>query len=240
MTYIVKLLKHNQKVSLHLFILIKPTDDLGWLRHSVITVEHTHTCTHAHFMTLCPGLPRWAGTRKVKPIWILLKQETVSASCISWAICKSAHCCRQITTTAPNHSSFYRLDALPAIQPTPLPLPLTVCCFSKIQIGFTFLVPAHPGSPGKRAVKRVCVCVCVYLVPFSRYSRLLVKSRWFWPTPPAFGTLAGGNPVAFRRDLWHQKTRVPGLSCGVVCVTLCLAVLAELRLVTDGQTQAHG
>jgi len=39
-------------------------------------------------------------------------------------------------------------------------LPLTVSCFSKIQIGFNFLVPAHPGSPGKRAVKRVCVCVC--------------------------------------------------------------------------------
>ena len=37
-------------------------------------------------------------------------------------------------------------------------LPLTVSCFSKIQIGFTFLVPAHPGSPGKKAVKRVCVC----------------------------------------------------------------------------------
>ena len=37
-------------------------------------------------------------------------------------------------------------------------LPLTVSCFSKIQIGFTFLVPAHPGSPGQRAVKRVCVC----------------------------------------------------------------------------------
>jgi len=41
-----------------------------------------------------------------------------------------------------------------------MPLPLTVACFSKIQIGFTFLVLAHPGSPGKRAVKRVCVCVC--------------------------------------------------------------------------------
>ena len=40
-------------------------------------------------------------------------------------------------------------------------LPLTVSCFSKIQIGFTFLVLAHPGNPGKRAVKRVCVCVCV-------------------------------------------------------------------------------
>ena len=40
------------------------------------------------------------------------------------------------------------------------PLPLTVSCFSTIQIGFTFLVPAHPGSPGHRAVKRVCVwCV---------------------------------------------------------------------------------
>ena len=45
-----------------------------------------------------------------------------------------------------------------------MPLPLTVSCFSKIQIGFTFLVPAHPGSPGKRAVKRVCVCVCVWML----------------------------------------------------------------------------
>jgi len=36
-------------------------------------------------------------------------------------------------------------------------LPLTVSCFSKTQIGFTFLVLAHLGSPGKRAVKQVCV-----------------------------------------------------------------------------------
>ena len=43
-----------------------------------------------------------------------------------------------------------------------MPLPLTFSCFSKIQIGFTFLVPADLGSPGKRAVKRVCVCVCVH------------------------------------------------------------------------------
>jgi len=40
-----------------------------------------------------------------------------------------------------------------------MPLPLTVSCFSKIQIGRTFLALAHPGSSGKRAVKRVCVCV---------------------------------------------------------------------------------
>jgi len=45
-----------------------------------------------------------------------------------------------------------------------MPLPLTVSCSSKIQIGFTFLVPAHLGSPGKRAVKWVCVCVCVCVV----------------------------------------------------------------------------
>jgi len=42
-----------------------------------------------------------------------------------------------------------------------MPLPLTISCFSKTQIGFTFLVPAQLGSPEKRAVKRVCVCVCV-------------------------------------------------------------------------------
>jgi len=44
-----------------------------------------------------------------------------------------------------------------------MPLPLTVSCFSKIQIDFTFLVLAHLGSPRKRAVICVCVCVLVYL-----------------------------------------------------------------------------
>jgi len=43
-----------------------------------------------------------------------------------------------------------------------MPLPLTVSCFTKIQIGFTFLVPAHLGSPGKGPLNGcVCVCVCV-------------------------------------------------------------------------------
>jgi len=50
------------------------------------------------------------------------------------------------------------------------------------------------------------------------------------------------TPVEFCGDLWRQKTRVPEYS--VVCVILCLAVLVELRLVMDGQTdrrtQAHG
>ena len=48
----------------------------------------THPFTHTRLTALFPGLPRWADTRKVQPVWILLKQETVSS--ISWAICKSA------------------------------------------------------------------------------------------------------------------------------------------------------
>jgi len=47
------------------------------------------------------------------------------------------------------------------IWPNLMPLPLAIACFIKIQIGFTFLVLAHPGSPRQRAVKRVCVCVSV-------------------------------------------------------------------------------
>jgi len=88
--------------------------------HSICSKIHTQTYTHTHtrLTALFPGLPRWAGTRQVKPIWILLKQETVSGSGISWAICKSAPCCRQTTTPAPHHSVFYRPDALPAAQPT--------------------------------------------------------------------------------------------------------------------------
>jgi len=52
-----------------------------------------------------------------------------------------------------------------------MPLSLTVSCFGKIQIGFTFLVGllAHPGSPGKRAIKWVCVSLgeCVSLKCFG-------------------------------------------------------------------------
>jgi len=71
---------------------------------------HTRTCLTSR----CPRLPWWAGTRKVKPIWILLKQETVSGSGISWAIYKSAPRSRHITTPAPHHSVFF----IPAAQPT--------------------------------------------------------------------------------------------------------------------------
>ena len=50
-----------------------------------------------------------------------------------------------------------------------MPLPLTVSCFSKVQIGFTFLVLAHLGSPGQRAVKRVCVLCGSFLRSLQSY-----------------------------------------------------------------------
>ena len=67
---------------------------------------NTHIYTHTRLTAIFPGLPGWAGTIKVKAIWISLKQETVSDSGISWAICKSAPRSRQITTPAPHHSVF--------------------------------------------------------------------------------------------------------------------------------------
>jgi len=81
---------------------------------SLCTIDiHTHPF-NGHFL----GLSRLAGTRKVKLIWILLEQETVSGSGISWAICKYAPLSRLITTPAALRSVFYRPDALPAGQPT--------------------------------------------------------------------------------------------------------------------------
>jgi len=64
------------------------------------------------------GTTRVTSTRKIKPIWISLKQQTVRGSGISWAMYKSAPRSRQITMPAPHHSVFYRPDALPAAQPT--------------------------------------------------------------------------------------------------------------------------
>ena len=69
-------------------------------------LNHMFTYTHTRLTALCPGLPRWAGTRKVKPMWILLKQQTVSGSGISWAICKSAPRSSQETMPVPHHSVY--------------------------------------------------------------------------------------------------------------------------------------
>jgi len=84
------------------------------------TVPDTRTHTHTRLTALCPGLPRWASTEKVKPIWILLEQETVSGSGISWAII----CHMQIYTSLQtnNHTSTPPLSFLqagcPSCRPT--------------------------------------------------------------------------------------------------------------------------
>ena len=78
--------------------------------------EYTHTHTHTRLTALCPGLPGWAGTRKVKPILILLKQKTVSGSGICWAICKSAPRFRQITMPVP-HRSIFIIGRMPFLSP---------------------------------------------------------------------------------------------------------------------------
>ena len=80
---------------------------------SVVSRSHT-------FNGSLSGTTRVSRYQKGKPIWILLKQETVSGSGISWAMCKSAPRSRQITMPAPHHSVhhsvFYRPHALPAAQ----------------------------------------------------------------------------------------------------------------------------
>ena len=87
-------------------------------------------------------------------------------------------------------------------------LPLTVSCFCKIQIGFTFLVPAHLGSPGKGAVKRVCVWL-------NWWKASNIMSSWV------------------SNSSWHRYHRVPGgvcCCCGPVSVSLSQVSVLLKRL----------
>jgi len=94
---------------------IKMNHGFIWVALSQLFVcqRNNNNNNNTYLMALCSGLPWWDGTRKVKPIWILLKQETVGGSSISLAICKSAPCLRQIPTPASHHSIFYSPDAQP-------------------------------------------------------------------------------------------------------------------------------
>jgi len=96
-----------------------------------------------------------------------------------------------------------------------MPLPLTVSCFSKMQIGFTFLVPALPGSSGQWAVKRVCVCVCVYHIDaymqvskkaFNRMFTVEVVHFVYVALRITFGsTLTKFNPVTACCTEWRTS-----------------------------------
>ena len=90
------------KVFLHMFNDKRTCGDCQHRSSTRRARAHTHACKHTHtrLTALFPGLPWKAGTRKVKPIWILLKQETVSGSGISWAIYKFC-----ISLQTDNHAS---------------------------------------------------------------------------------------------------------------------------------------
>jgi len=95
------------------------------LKWYMFTLSYVVYNTHTHPFNGPLSGPGWAGTRKVKPIWILLEQKTVSGSGISWAICKSAPRSRQITTTALHCSSFLQA-ACPSCRPSNSVKPLNV------------------------------------------------------------------------------------------------------------------
>ena len=86
--------------------------------------------------------------------------------------------------------------------------------------------------------------MCHIFYRFRDIASYLSKVVDFDPPHLHLAPPQGVTPVEFRGDLWHQKARVSEVSCVVVCVILCLAVLVEHRLVTerrtDRQTQGHG
>ena len=76
-----------------------------------------------------------------------------------------------------------------------MPLPLTVSCFSEIHIDFTFLVLAHPDSPGKRAIKQVCVCVWEIWLPCTTDCAVCVCCS-YWEAGCARLSATPGWPAA--------------------------------------------
>ena len=97
-------------------LIVEHTHDAHWRQYAyVVRLLLAAAATNTHTYNGTTWVSRY---QKVKPIWILLKQETVSGSGISWATCKSAPRSRQITTPDNHSKFFYRPDALPAAQPT--------------------------------------------------------------------------------------------------------------------------
>jgi len=77
-----------------------------------------------------------------------------------------------------------------------MPLPLTFSCFSKIQIDFTFLVPAHPGSPGQSAIKRVCIYIVCLFIPYASLL-ILLSSLFPYLSPPLLILSFENRPAPF-------------------------------------------
>ena len=89
-------------------------------------------------------------------LYMLMRDLHIFFFCLKYEIC----CSQYPTTERWGDGAVICLELGAYLHMAQLmPLPLTISCFSKIQIGFAFMVLAHPGSPGKRAAKCVCACV---------------------------------------------------------------------------------
>ena len=145
---------------------------------------HTNSHTRTRLTALFPGLPGWAGTREVKSIWILLKQETVSGSGISWAICKSAPRSEQITSPAPHYSVF-----------------ITARCYASAVLAMA-LCPS------------VCLSVCPSVCPSvtSRCSTKTAKCRITQTTPyDSPGTLVFWCQISPRNSTGSPPAGAPNV-----------------------------
>jgi len=105
-----------------------------------------------------------------------------------------------------------------------MPLPLTVSCSSKIQIGFTFLVPAHLGSPGQRDVKRACVRVWSVVGYTLEIWNVLINHLWkiFWWLLIGFWICMGSKLTVIH---WLYKVD----SYSLTCITAVNTEFALLR-----------
>ena len=122
-----------------------------------------------------------------------------------------------------------------------MPLQLTVSCFGKIHIGFTPPVPVHPGSPGQRAVKRVCVRVCAvqnaeatderrrgYAPPAPRSSiekqQVALRAA---VSPPSEKRETASSSAAFQSD---SAEGASGVSAAVAAAAAAAAALSHQRM----------
>jgi len=160
------------------FIIIEV--DGGCLSVQTVTVMNTTNCWHrVVWCSLCP----WPYRLYHLPLYFLLTSVALCLQCfdtVGWAAGRASGLWKTKWWGAGVVVCLERGADLHMVQL--MPLPLTVSCFSKIQIGFIFLVPAHPGSPRQRAMKWVCVCVCSFLYR-SVCCQNCPLSRGMWPPP---------------------------------------------------------
>ena len=125
----------------------------------------------------------------------------------------------------------------------PMPPPLTVSCFSKIQIGLTFLVPAHLGSPGKRTVKRMCVCVItITRFAFSALTLLVGWQEWH-PACKKLEWWGAGLVICLERDADFHTAQLMPLPLTVSCfskIQIGFTFLVLAHLGSPGQRPLNG